>query len=83
MEIAVEKLIHPAAAAFLVSVHNSVSETLNSATPQSGQIKSSGNTHTMGFSRFSPPGQWIAISALNFFCWSDPHDLQVIDFPFG
>jgi len=56
---------------------NSLSGIVNSVSPQPKQTESLGKTNTMGLSRPSSPGKWIAISLLNICCLSDEHLVQV------
>jgi hypothetical protein len=60
------------------SVRRSLSGTINSAFPQVKQRNSSGNTQTMGLLRPSSPCEWMATSAVNLRCLSDPHHLHVM-----
>jgi hypothetical protein len=57
---------------------NSLSGTANSAKPHCKQTTSFGKTQTMGLSRPSSPGKWIAISPLKTLCFSEWHPLQVM-----
>ena len=69
--------IHPALAALpFARTRNSFSGTANSAFPHFKQTNSSGKTKTVGSSRPLRPGKWMATSAMNLLCLSDPHVLH-------
>ena len=76
-----EKLLtgfhHADAALPFSSTRNSASETVNSAFPHFKQTNNSGDTQTMGLLRPFSPEKWMATSALNLLCLSDPHCLHV------
>jgi hypothetical protein len=70
-------LIHPVAAALpFARTRNSLSGITNSALPQLKQTNSFGKAQTVGFSRPIRPGKWMATSAVNLSCLSDPHVLH-------
>lgn len=72
------KLQPAAAESSVASVRRSLAGTINSAFPQFKQRNNSGNTQTIGLLSPSSPGQWMATSAVNLRCLSDPHHLHVM-----
>jgi hypothetical protein len=62
----------------LASCDNSFFGVVNREKPQSKQIKTFGNTNTLGLSRLWRPLEWTFTSALNSLWRPDPHDAQSI-----